>query len=194
MNFLNYYGLEFINRMKIQINDKSLRREMEMEFTFYEQKNLDDFENQLKKLALNKRYKFNKEVEVLKEDEILENSSSHNRALLKVFKDNAQITTYHFKSHKSNYLIIIGDTKQPNVVGLTVIFDKKPFKQTGKFALGTLLAVSAAMSGGSILVALAGFGVMSSYLRRTLAIKGPLGKDISQIIENKMGKPVEIKS
>lgn len=82
-----------------------------MEFTYYEQKNLDDFENQLKELALNKRYKFNKEVEVLKEEEILENSSSHNSVLLQVLKDNAQTTTYHFKSHKSNYLTIIGETK-----------------------------------------------------------------------------------
>ena len=95
-----------------------------MEFAYYEAKSLNDFENELKTLALNKIYTFSKDIEVLKEDEILEKSSSHERELLKVFTDNAQITTYHFKSHKSNYLIIIGETKTPNVIGLTVIFDK----------------------------------------------------------------------
>lgn len=111
-----------------------------MEFAYYEAKSLNDFENELKTLALNKKYTFSKETEVLKEEEILEKSNSHERELLKVFKDNAQITTYHFKSHKSNYLIIIGETKTPNIIGLTVIFDKKPFKQIGKVALGWLIA------------------------------------------------------
>ncbi|HDJ3865143.1 TPA: hypothetical protein PQF73_002443, partial [Staphylococcus aureus] len=110
--------------------------------------------------------------------------------LLKVFKDNAQITTYHFKSHKSNYLIIIGETKTPNIIGLTVIFDKKPFKQIGKVALGWLIALT---SGGSILAIGAVFGILTSVARRTLVIKGPLGKEISQIIENELGEPIEIK-
>ncbi len=95
-----------------------------MEFAYYKQKNLDSFENQLKELALNKHYKCNKEVKELKEDEILEKSSSHERELLKVFKDKAQMTTYHFKNHKCNYLIIVGETKDPGVIGLAVIFDK----------------------------------------------------------------------
>lgn len=69
-----------------------------MEFAYYEAKSLNDFENELKTLALNKKYTFSKETEVLKEEEILEKSNSHERELLKVFKDNAQITTYHFKS------------------------------------------------------------------------------------------------
>lgn len=163
-----------------------------MEFAYYKQNNLNDFENQLKELALNKHYKYNKEVEVIKEEEILEKSSSHEGELLKIFKDKAQMTTYHFKNHKSNYLIIVGETKDPGVIGLAVIFDKKPFKQTGKLALGSLLAVSA-ISGGSILVAMAGLGVLSSYLSRTLIIKGPLGKELSQIIESNFGKPIEIK-
>ncbi|MDN6742457.1 MAG: hypothetical protein L0L63_08425 [Staphylococcus equorum] len=163
-----------------------------MDFAYYENKNLDDFENQLKELALNKKYKFNKEVEVLKENEILEKSSSHHRELLKVFKDNAQIITYHFKSHKSNYLIIIGETTYPNIIGLTVIFDKKPFKQMGKAALGSLIGLTA-VSGGSLLFALAGLGVLGTYFKRTFTLKGPLGKDISQIIENKIGESVEIK-
>lgn len=75
----------------------TLGREIQMDFVYFENKNLDDFENQLKELALNKKYKFNKEVEVLKENEILEKASSYNRELLKVFKDNAQITTYYLK-------------------------------------------------------------------------------------------------
>ena len=152
----------------------------------------NDFENELKTLALNKKYTFSKDIEVLKEDEILEKSSIHERELLKVFKDNAQITTYHFKSHKSNYLIIIGETKTPNIIGLTVIFDKKPFKQMGKAALGTLIGLTA-MSGGSLLLAAAGLGIIGSYFKRTFTIKGPLGKEIARIIENHFGEPVEIK-
>ncbi|MCC2089971.1 hypothetical protein KRP69_12170 [Mammaliicoccus sciuri] len=163
-----------------------------MEFAYYEAKELNDFENELKALALNKKYTFSKEVEVLKEDEILEKSDNHERELLKVFKDNAEITTYHFKSHKSNYLIIIGETKTPNVIGLTVIFDKKPFKQMGKAALGTLIGLTA-LSGGSILLAAAGLGILGSYFKRTFTIKGPLGKDLTRIIENNFGEPVENK-
>ncbi|PZL46035.1 hypothetical protein [Staphylococcus aureus] len=161
-----------------------------MEFTYYETKSLNDFENELKTLALNKKYTFSKETGVLKEDEILEKSNSHERELLKVFKDNAQITTYHFKSHKSNYLIIMGETKAPNIIGLTVIFNKKPFKQMGKIALGWLIALT---SGGSILAIGAVFGILTSVARRTLVIKGPLGKEISQIIENELGETIEIK-
>ena len=152
----------------------------------------NDFENELKTLALNKKYTFSKDIEVLKEDEILEKSSIHERELLKVFKDNAQITTYHFKNPKSNYLIIIGETKTPNIIGLTVIFDKKPFKQMGKAALGTLIGLTA-MSGGSLLLAAAGLGIIGSYFKRTFTIKGPLGKEIARIIENHFGEPVEIK-
>ncbi|OEK61732.1 hypothetical protein ASS99_08900 [Staphylococcus equorum] len=100
-----------------------------MDFAYYETKTLTDFENELKTLSLNKKYTFSKDIEVLKEDEILEKSNSHERETLKVFKDNAQITTYHLKSHKSNYLFIVGETETPNIIGLTVIFDKKPFKQ-----------------------------------------------------------------
>ena len=133
-----------------------------MEFAYYETKPLNDFENELKTLALNKKYTFSKDIEVLKEDEILEKSSSHERELLKVFKNNAQITTYHFKNHKSNYLIIIGETKTPNVIGLTVIFDKKPFKQMGKAALGSIIGLTA-MSGGSLLLAAAGLCIIGSY-------------------------------
>jgi hypothetical protein len=33
----------------------------------------------------------------------------------------------------------MGETKTPNIIGLTVIFNKKPFKQLGKIALGSLL-------------------------------------------------------
>ncbi|MBL0377877.1 MULTISPECIES: hypothetical protein [unclassified Staphylococcus] len=164
-----------------------------MEFAYYEAKALNDFENKLKALALNKKYTFSKSIEVLKEDEILEKSSSYERELLKVFKNNSQITTYHFKSHKSNYLIIVGETKTPNVIGLTVIFDKKPFKQMGKAALGTLIGLTA-MSGGSILLAAAGLGIIGSYFKRTFTIKGPLGKEITRIIENHFGEPVEIKA
>ena len=163
-----------------------------MEFAYYEAKSLNDFENELKTLALNKKYTFSKDIEVLKEDEILEKSSSHERELLKVFTDNAQITTYHFKSHKSNYLIIIGETKTPNVIGLTVILIK-PFKQMGKAALGTLIGLTA-MSGGSLLLAAAGLGIIGSYFKRTFTIKGPLGKEIARIIENYFGEPVEIKA
>lgn len=163
-----------------------------MEFAYYKEKNLDSFENQLKELALNKHYKYNKEVEVLKEDEILEKSSSYERELLKIFKDKAQMTTYHFKNHKSNYLIIVGETKDPGVIGLAVIFDKKPFKQTGKLAMASLLGLSI-LSGGGILAAVAGLGVLGSYFKRTLTVKGPLGKEIAQIIESNFGKPIEIK-
>ncbi|GAB1613581.1 hypothetical protein HB162lentus_22260 [Mammaliicoccus lentus] len=163
-----------------------------MDFIYYKQKNLDHFENQLKELALNKNYKFNKEIEVLKENEILEKSGNHERELLKIFKNNAQITTYHFKNHKSNYLIIIGETNTPGIIGLTVIFDKKPFKQTGKLALASLLTLSL-LSGGGIIAAIAGLGVLGSYAKRTFAIKGPLGKEISEIIENKLGQPIEFK-
>lgn len=158
-----------------------------MKFAYYETKSLNDFENELKTLALNKKYTFSKETEVLKEDEILEKSNSHERELLKVFKDNAQITTYHFKSHKSNYLIIMGETKAPNIIGLTVIFNKKPFKQLGKIALGLLIALTSGVAIGAV------FGILTSVARRTLVIKGPLGKEISQIIEKELGEPIEIK-
>lgn len=164
-----------------------------MDFAYYKAKSLNDFENELKALALNKKYTFSKETEVLKEEEILEKSNSHERELLKVFKDNAQIITHHFKSHKSNYLIIIGETKTPNIIGLTVIFDKKPFKQIGKVALGSLIGLTA-MSGGSLLLAAAGLGILGSYFKRTFTIKGPLGKEITRIIENHFGEPVEIKA
>lgn len=50
-----------------------------MEFAYYEAKSLNDFENELKTLALNKKYTFSKETEVLKEEEILEKSNSHER-------------------------------------------------------------------------------------------------------------------
>lgn len=146
----------------------------------------------MKEIALNKHYKYNKEVEVLKEDEILEKSSNHERELLKIFKDKAQMTTYHFKNHKSNYLIIVGETKDPGVIGLAVIFDKKPFKQTEKLAMATLLGLSI-LSGGGILAAVASLGVLGSYAKRSFAIKGPLGKEIAQIIESNFGKPIEIK-
>ncbi|MCJ0941337.1 hypothetical protein [Mammaliicoccus sciuri] len=162
-----------------------------MEFTYYKTKDLNAFENDLKVLALNKNYQFSKETEVLKEDEILEKSSGHERDLLKIFKNNAQFTTYHFKNHKSNYLIIVGETNLPNIFGLTVIFDKKPFKQLGKIAIGSLIALA---SGGGILAMGAVFGILTSVARRTLVIKGPLGKEIAQIIENRLGKPIEIKS
>lgn len=151
----------------------------------------NDFENELKTLALNKKYTFSKDIEVLKEDEILEKSSIHERELLKVFKDNAQITTYHFKNHKSNYLIIIGETNTLNIIGLTIIFNKKPFKQLGKIALVSLIALT---SGGSILAIGAVFGILTSVARRTLVIKGPLGKEITRIIENHFGETVEIKA
>ncbi|MGW7947738.1 hypothetical protein [Staphylococcus xylosus] len=163
-----------------------------MEFAYYEIKALNDFENKLKALALNKKYQFSKEVEVLKEDEILEKSSSHERELLKVFKDNAEITTYHFKSRRSNYLIIIGESKTTNVIGLTVIFDKKPFKQMGKAALGSIIGLTA-VSGGSFLFAIAGLGILGSFYKRTFTIKGPLGKEIAKIIEGHFGEPLEIK-
>lgn len=163
-----------------------------MEFAYYESKPLNNFENELKDLALNKKYTFNKEVEVLKENEILEKSNSHERELLKIFKDNAKITTYHFKNHRSNYLIIIGETNKPNVIGLTVIFDKKPFKQIGKAALGSLIAFTA-VSGGSLLLAVAGLGILGSYFKRTFTIKGPLGKDLTRMIENNFGEPIEVK-
>lgn len=39
------------------------------------------------------------EVEVLKEVKILEKLNIHELKLLKKFRVNAQITTYHFKSH-----------------------------------------------------------------------------------------------
>ena len=39
---------------------------------------------------------------------------------------------YHFKNHKSNYLVIIGDTETPNVVGLTVKFDKNLLNKWAK--------------------------------------------------------------
>lgn len=53
-----------------------------MKFVYYEAKELNDFENKLKALALNKKYKFSKEVEVLKEDEILEkNKQSKSRII-----------------------------------------------------------------------------------------------------------------
>ncbi|MDW4389205.1 hypothetical protein QI116_08780 [Staphylococcus saprophyticus] len=89
----------------------------------------------------------------------------------------------------------MGETKTPNIIGLTVIFNKKPFKQLGKIALGSLIALT---SGGSILVIGAVFGILTSVVRRTLVrrtlvIKGPLGKEISQIIENELGEPIEIK-
>ncbi|MFT3659752.1 MULTISPECIES: hypothetical protein [Staphylococcus] len=100
---------------------------------------------------------------------------------------------YHFKNHKSNYLVIIGDTETPNVVGLTVKFDKKPFKQMGKAALGFLIGLTA-MSGGSLLLAAAGLGILGSYFKRTFTIKGPLGKEITRIIKNHFGEPVEIKA
>ncbi|WP_239450791.1 hypothetical protein [Mammaliicoccus sciuri] len=102
------------------------------------------------------------------------------------------MTTYHFKNHKSNYLIIVGETKDPGVIGLAVIFDKKPFKQTGKLAMATLLGLSI-LSGRGILAAVVGLGVLSSYFKRTLTIKGPLGKEISHFIESNYGKPIEIK-
>ena len=88
---------------------------------------------------------------------------------------------YHFKNHKSNYLVIIGDTETPNVVGLTLNLIK-PFKQMGKAALGFLIGLTA-MSGGSLLLAAAGLGILGSYFKRTFTIKGPLGKEITRIIK-----------
>ncbi|MEB5677417.1 hypothetical protein MXE80_10180 [Mammaliicoccus sciuri] len=102
------------------------------------------------------------------------------------------MTTYHFKNHKSNYLIIGGEIKNPGVIGLAVIFDKKSFKQTGKLATASLLGLSI-LTGGGILAAVAGIDMLGSYLKRTLTIKEPLGKEISHIIESNFAKPMEIK-
>ena len=48
-------------------------------------------------------------------------------------------------------------------------------------------------SGGNILAIGAVFGILTSVARHKLVIKGPLGKDISQIIESKLGQQIEIK-
>ncbi|WP_204236874.1 hypothetical protein [Mammaliicoccus sciuri] len=58
--------------------------------------------------------------------------------------------------------------------------------------MATLLGLSI-LSGGGILAAVGGLGVLGSYFKRTLTIKGLLGKEISHIIESNFGKPIEIK-
>jgi hypothetical protein len=42
--------------------------------------------------------------------------------------------------------------------------------------------------------AAAGLGILGSYFKRTFTIKGPLGKEITRIIENHFSEPVEIKA
>ncbi|EGQ1611846.1 hypothetical protein BUZ15_08675 [Staphylococcus gallinarum] len=165
-----------------------------MKFVYYEAKELNDFENKLKALALNKKYKFSKEVEVLKEDEILEKTNSQNRELLKIFKNNAKIISYHFKSHKSNYLVIVGETRATNIIGLTIIFNKKPFKQFGKLAAGA--AILSLPVGGLVLAPIAlvaGVGLAASSGKGALTFKGPLKNGINEIIRSTLGEPVEIK-
>ncbi|MFW0760914.1 hypothetical protein [Staphylococcus cohnii] len=43
-------------------------------------------------------------------------------------------------------------------------------------------------------VGAAGLGILGSYFKRTFTIKGPLGKEITRIIENHFSEPVEIKA
>lgn len=62
----------------------------------------------------------------------------------------------------------------------------------GKVALGSLIGLTA-ISGGSVLLAVAGIGILGSYFKRTFTIKGPHGKDLTRIIENNFGEPVENK-
>lgn len=95
-----------------------------MEFTYYKTKDLNAFENDLKDLSLNNNYNFNKEVEVLDENDILKNANKINPGLLKGFNGQAKTISYYLTSHKGNYLVIIEETNYQGYIGLTIIFNK----------------------------------------------------------------------
>ncbi|WP_311063069.1 hypothetical protein [Staphylococcus epidermidis] len=164
-----------------------------MKFNFFNSKNLDIFEKQIKQLALDKDHKFRKKEETLKEEEILNHSSPKKRELLKVFNDKAKITFYHFNGRNSNYEIIIGETKFENVIGLEIKFSRKPFRQIGKLLLaGAIFSIPV---GGLLMgsVFLAGSGLVVSSGVRSLQIKGPLKNDFEEIISDTLGNPITIK-
>ncbi|BFT97000.1 MULTISPECIES: hypothetical protein [Staphylococcus] len=99
-----------------------------MKFTFYNNKNLQIFEDKIKQLALDKDHKFSKREEILKEEDILDKSNKVSRELLKTFKDNAKITNYSFYGKRSNYEIVIGETRFDSIISVYILFNSRPYK------------------------------------------------------------------
>ncbi|MGV3245037.1 hypothetical protein [Staphylococcus sp. 11262D007BW] len=163
-----------------------------MEFTYYKNKDLNAFENDLKDLSLNNNYNFSKEVEVLDENDILKNANKTKPGLLKRFNGQAKIISYYLTSHKGNYLVIIEETSYQDYIGLTIIFNKNTFKLSNKGLMGVLVGLSA-MRGGSLLLSLLGIEFMNFKYKRFMAIKGPLGKELEETIKMTLGGPVIIK-
>lgn len=160
-----------------------------MAFIYFKKKDLQKFESRLKSLALEKNYKFEKKENTLDKDEIVSQPtliSSGARELLKVFNDKATIVTYSLTHRKSNYFIAIGLPVGKDNMGVRISFDKKPFKQIAKGLIGFPLMVLSGPVGWVV-----GAGTLISSARRTFAIKGPLSKDINNIIETTLGEPIE---
>ncbi|PTF91814.1 hypothetical protein BU666_11160 [Staphylococcus chromogenes] len=163
-----------------------------MEFTYYKTKDLNAFENDLKDLSLNNNYNFNKEVEVLDENDILKNANKINPGLLTGFNGHSKTISYYLTSHKGNYLVIIEETNYQGYIGLTIIFNKNTFKLRNKGLMGVLIGLSA-RTGGSLLLSLLGIEFMNFKYQRFMAIKGPLGKELEETIKMTLGEPVIIK-
>lgn len=158
-----------------------------MKFNYFKAADLEDFESEIKYLALEKNYKYNKSEETLDKDKIIKGpSSSTARTLLKEFNDKAKIIIYSLSHRKSNYIIAVGIPLNADVIGVRVVFDRKPFKQVAKGLIGLPLVIFTGPIG-----VLVGITTVASSARRMYAIRGPLGKSISNIITDVLGEPIQ---
>ncbi|WP_414055550.1 hypothetical protein [Macrococcus equi] len=157
-----------------------------MKFAFYEKIDIKELEEKLRNLALEKDYKFDKEVETLNDDEVINKSSYDiSRKLLKIFGDKSMITTFHVKHHKHNYFVTVGQSEDNKINGISVIFHNKPIKQLGKMGLAVLTLSTLPVSG--VIIPLAGLvtsvSLATSSVKNLLTIKGSLKSDLTTIID-----------
>lgn len=159
-----------------------------MDVTYYKPNSKSKLEEKFKDLALEKGYKFDVDEEILNKTEVLKKqSSSGYREMLKTYGDEATITAYAITHRKENYFICLGQPKDKEIVGITVLHQKKFLKQLGKFALATPFIAASGFFGLAI-----GTVLTFSGAKRVFSIKGPLGKNIAKIIEEHFGDPIKV--
>lgn len=157
-----------------------------MKFAFYEKINIEKLEQELRILALANDYKFDKEVEALNDDEVINKGYYDiSRKLIKVFGDKCEITTFSINHHKHTYFITVGESEDKNLYGISIIFYNKPIKQLAKAGIATLMLATLPASG--VILPLAGFltsiGLTTSSVKNILTFKGPLKDEISEIVD-----------
>lgn len=156
-----------------------------MDIIYYQSNPNNKIEDKLKDLALEKGYKFDTKKEVLNETEILKSNAKGYREMLKEYGDEATITVYSITHRKDNYFIFLGQPKDKDIVGITVIHHQKLLKQFGKLALAVPFIAASGVIGLAI-----GTALTISGAKRTFSIKGPLGKNIKKIIEETFAEPI----